>query len=305
MRVLAGAWLLLRRVALVLVLVAIVLGVGDRTASRRPSAPAPPLDVLVAIDRTTSMSALDDPAGSRLAAAVRDVDALAEAVPSARFSVVVFGAAAQTVVPFTTDRDALRLALAAIVAEAPTDGAGSSLDRPVPLLGALLGGTDQRDAPPTDRPRALVVASDGERTAAGGSTSYEALDPLLDGGVVLGYGTTQGGRMPLVADDPGGADRLVIDPATGAPALSRLDEGALRDVAAQIGGVYLHRTEAGGLGPAVAALRSGARADPGARVGPGERHVGWLWALLLLVLALPELRRGWRRWLEARREARA
>ena len=33
------------------------------------------------------------------------------------------------------------------------------------------------------------------------------------------------------------------------------------------------------------------------------RQLGWLWGLLLLLLALPELRTGWRQWLEARREA--
>ena len=32
------------------------------------------------------------------------------------------------------------------------------------------------------------------------------------------------------------------------------------------------------------------------------RQLGWVWGALLLLLVLPELRLGWRRWLEARHE---
>ena len=62
------------RVALLAAAAALFLGLGNRPAPK-PQA-TPQLDVLVAVDRTASMSALDDPTGSRIIAARRDLTEL-------------------------------------------------------------------------------------------------------------------------------------------------------------------------------------------------------------------------------------
>ncbi len=296
-------WLVLRRLAVVAVLVAIALRVGDLPAPQAQARPA--LEVVLAIDRTTSMSALDGPTGARLDAVRADLEALVDDLPTARFSVVTFGARAETVVPFTTDTAAVEAQLEAIAPEAPTLGNGSSIGRPVGLLRAVLGGAQERQA---DRRRLLVLASDGENTAPGPPGTYAPLAALLDAAVVLGYGTRDGGRMPLPADErlPGEGDFLV-DPATGEVALSRLDPATLRTIAGELDGRYVPRN-APAADPAqmdaVAARLSGtAYAD--LAPADSQRDVGWAWALLLLALLVPELRLGWRSWLEARREARA
>ena len=302
----------LRRALLLGVLAALLLGVGDVTASDQTRLPA--LEVVVAVDRTTSMAAEDDPAGSRMVAARADVGALAEALPSARFSVVAFGARAEVELPPTTDRVALGAELAALRPEAPTTGAGSALARPVPLLAGVLGGAEDRAAAgpagsPGPAPRqVLVVLSDGEDTAPGPAGSWAALAGSTDAALVLGYGTPGGGTMPL----PDGTGP-VTDPATGAPAVSRRDDAALARIADEVGGDYVPRTGAAGAAPTDAAtdtaidaaagrLRGDAYADlPGAVPG---RQAGWVWGALLLLLVLPELRLGWRRWLEGRHETR-
>ena len=296
-------WLVLRRVAVVAVLVAIALRIGDLPAPRAQARPA--LEVVLAIDRTTSMSALDGPTGARIDAARADLEALVDDLPTARFSVVVFGARAETVVPFTTDGAAIDAELEAISTEAPTLGSGSSIGRPVGLLRAVLGGAEERQS---DRRRLLVLASDGENTAPGPPETFAPLAPLLDATVVLGYGTREGGRMPLPADErlPGEGD-FIVDPATGQEALSRLDPGTLRTIAGDLDGQYVARNAAS-VDPAQMAsvvdrLRGAAYADLGPAAS--RRDVGWAWALLLLALLVPELRLGWRSWLEARREARA
>ncbi len=304
---LVGALVLLgvgvRRLVLVGALVAAALGVGDVAAPEDRALPA--LEVVVAVDRTTSMTATDDPAGSRLAAARADVLRLADALPTARFSVVAFGARAEVELPPTTDREALDDELAALSAEAPTTGVGSALARPVPLLGGLLrarppGGT-ATGAPPGDEDvrQVLVVLTDGEDTAPGPAGSWAVLARGVDAALVLGYGTADGGRMPL----PDGG--LVTDPATGAPALSRRDDAALARVADQLGGGFRPRTGSDAdptLDAAAERLRGAAYADL-APPSPG-RQVAWAWGLLVLLLALLELRLGWRRWLEAGHEGR-
>lgn len=293
----------LRRLALLGVLAALLLGVGDVAAPAETG--TPPLEVVVAVDRTTSMAADDDPAGSRLRAARADVAALAGALPAARFSLVAFGARAEVELPLTTDREALGAELDALRPEAPTTGAGSALARPVPLLAGILGGADDRApaGPTTPAPQQLlVVLTDGEDTAPGPAGSWGALAGPTDAALVLGYGTPTGGRMPL----PDGSGP-VTDPATGAPAVSRRDDTALARIADEVGGDYLPRT--GEVTPAGdAALEAAAerlRGDAYAELAPAVpgRQVGWVWGALLLLLALPELRLGWRRWLEARHEA--
>ncbi len=295
-------WLLLRRLAVVAVLVAIALRVGDLPAPRAQARPA--LEVVLAIDRTTSMSALDGPTGARLDAVRDDLGALVDDLPTARFSVVTFGARAETVVPFTTDTAAIDAQLEAIAPEAPTLGNGSSIGRPVGLLRAVLGGAQERQE---DRRRLLVLASDGENTAPGPPGTYAPLAPLLDATVVLGYGTRDGARMPLPVDDrEPGEGEFIVDPATGDDALSRLDPATLRTVAGDLGGRYVPRN-APSADPAqmaaVAARLSGA-AYADLAPAASRRDVGWAWSLLLLALLVPELRLGWRSWLGARREAR-
>lgn len=294
-----GRWgaglLVLRRAALLAVLAAVALRVGDVAAPRDDRLPQ--LDVVVALDRTTSMSAADDPAGSRLAGARADLVALGEAMPDARIAVVAFGGRARLELPLTTDRRTLDRVLAGTRPEAPTSARGTSVARAVPLVEAVLAATER---PGTDRRRLLVLATDGEDTARRASGSYEPLAGAVDAGVVLGYGTAEGGRMPL----PGGAGpTFVPDARTGQPALSRLDGDALRTIADEVDVPYVHRTGRGGMADVADDLRRAALAD----VPPAapERQVGWLWGLLLLGLTLPELRRGWRAWLEARREGRS
>lgn len=292
----------LRRLALLGVLAALLLGVGEVAAPDETG--TPPLEVVVAVDRTTSMAADDDPAGSRLLAARADVAALAGALPAARFSLVAFGARAEVELPLTTDREALGAELDALRPEAPTTGAGSALARPVPLLAGILGGAADRapagSATP-DPQQLLVVLTDGEDTAPGPAGSWAALAGPADAALVLGYGTPAGGRMPL----PDGSGP-VTDPATGAPAVSRRDDVALTRIADEVGGDYLPRT--GEVTPAgEAAIDAAAerlRGDAYADVAPAVpgRQLGWVWGALLLLLVLPELRLGWRHWLEARHE---
>ena len=301
-----------------LVLVAIALRVGDVDAPGNDRLPE--IDVVVAIDRTTSMAALDGPGGagtSRLAGVREDLDALVEAMPTARFSLITFGERADVAVPFTTDREALMDVVDAVLPESATAGTGSSLDRPVSLISTALAGTRLRD---DDRRRLLVVATDGENTAAGTPGTYAPLAAGLDGGLVLGYGTRAGARMPLLEEtsgsegdqtdnagpSPSAGDttptEFVIDTRTGEPAVSRIDETNLQTIADELGGTYVHRRGPGGMEQLAAGLRGAALDD--LEPVPPQRQVTWLWALLLLALALAELRLGWRGYVEARREAR-
>ena len=285
--------------------VAMAVGLGNRAA---PTADAlPELDVLVALDRTTSMSALDDPRGSRITGARRDLVALGEHLRRARFSLVTFGRTASVRLPATSDRAAYADAVRSVQVEHPAAGTGTSVGRAVPLLSDQL---ERRSDVGTERIPVVVFVSDGENTSEERQASFEELGRSVRAGLVLGYGSEEGGVMPLervdVGETPPPPDQVadVVTVAdTGEPARSRLDAASLQQIAEELGGTYVRSDGDADMARLAADLEAAAYAD----VEPGEpeREVRWLWALLLLLLALPELRSGWRRYLEARREARA
>ena len=284
--------------------VGLAVGLGNREA---PGVQAlPELDVLVALDRTTSMSALDDPRGSRITGARRDLVALGEHLHRARFSLVTFGRAARIRLPATSDREAYADAVRSVQVEHPTAGTGTSVGRPVPLLADRV----DRASEGLQRIPVVVFVSDGENTSQERQSSFAELGRSVRAGVVLGYGSEKGGVMPLdrvdVGETPPPPDQVanvVTVGDTGEPARSRLDAANLQQIAKELGGTYVHSDGDADMARLAAGLEAAAYADLEPSVP--EREIRWLWALLLLLLALPELRTGWRRYLEARREARA
>ncbi len=259
-----------------------------------------PLEIVVAVDRTTSMSARDwngdDP---RLDGARRDTADLVQALPSGRFTLVTFGRSVRTELPSTQDETLIAETLGLIRREPIFAGTGSRLDLPLTHLRRLLAGMKEQKP---DRPRLLVIMGDGENTDFRRQKSYAPLQPFVDAGAVFGYGTTSGGLMPTDERQPDGG--WVIDPATGAPARSRLDEANLRAVADELDVPFLHRQKPGGLGSLVSSVErafSDTAADTG-QEAQARFELSWLLALGLLPVALIELSRHGRRLRETRRE---
>ncbi len=296
--------LVARRVAILLALVALLLGLGNRETPAPQRVPE--LDVIVAVDTTTSMSALDDPTGSRITGARRDLVELVGNLDRVRVSVLTFGTTSAVRLPITPDRDAFEEAVAALQVERPETGSGSSIGRAVDGLGTAL---DRAARTPGERIPVVVLVTDGENTVPGQQRSFETVGEQVEAAVVIGYGTDEGGMMPLeqVAVDeqpPSEADAgpLVIDANTGQPALSRRDSDNLLTISRELGAAYVEADGTQDMAQVAATLQSAAYAD--LEPGEPERELRWLWALLLLLLVLPELRLGWRRYLEVRREAR-
>lgn len=294
----AARWL-----AMAAVLGALALGVGDRDAPQATR--LPPLDLVVVVDRTTSMSALDDPAGSRITAARQDLTTLGENLESARFTLVTVGAKAQVVLPATSDRIAFEDAVAALQVEPAAAGTGSAPSRFVPLVQRLV---DRIDA--SERLPVLVYVGDGEQTSDWDRSLLVRLRARFSAAAVLGYGTQAGGVMPLArvpvdARPPSvaAAGPLVPDVTTGEPAISRTDPDVLSEIARQVGGIYVQCDGTQDIAAVAQTLER--RAYDDLEPAPAARQMGWLWALLLLLLGLVELRIGWRQWLEARREGRS
>lgn len=281
------ALVLARRLAIVAALVLVLLqpGFGTRAAPSQLS----DIEVLVVVDRTRSMAALDHQDGPRVHGAQRDLADLVDALPGARFAFLTFGRDVELELPFTSDSTTFGTAVETLRLEGPFDGSGSRADRPLEAMREILARADEQHP---DRRRAVVFVGDGENTAAGDQASYAELEDLVDVGIVLGYGTTAGAKMPE-ADDLSIRDGYVYDQDRREDAVSRLDEANLRAIADQLDIDYAHRTEPGGMRAVAAGFEAAYALDEG-EDAPAEHDLTWLFGLVLLGLVLLELRSWWR-----------
>lgn len=275
------------RVALVLACTALAFrpGIPDGAAK----SVATDVDIVIALDNTTSMLAEDwdgeEGATRRIDGVKADVGALIEEYPGARFALIAFDNSAQLRLPLTTDTSALMASLE-VMSPPPTDVAsGSSIGIAAPVLEETLRGAMESSEA---RARMVFYLGDGEQTADGEPESFADSAELVDGGAVLGYGTTEGGQMRRVeAGVDGDAGELLEDPATGEPAVSTIDEEALGAIAEELGVPYQHRTagEAPELPEAPASTTVVAdQATPGART-----ELSWAIAIVVAALLLAEV----------------
>jgi Ca-activated chloride channel homolog len=251
------------RVALAVAAVAIGLHPVDtvRVGATRET----DVDLVLVVDRTTSMGARDLTGDRpRMAGVAADLGALLDQVAGARVAVVVFDDDARLAVPFTADATTVAGYLQVVGWRPSAKATGSDISVGIGLTRDVL---TQAAAEHPDHRRYLVYAGDGEQTAESAPASFAPLRSLVDGALVLGYGTPEGG--PMTTTDSG--DDLIR--IRGEVQVSRYDEAALRTVADQLGATYEHRT---GPGPLPDVVEPGT-AESGALV-PGREYY-WLVAL--------------------------
>lgn len=277
-------------IALTFILVLLRPGVGEADAPTQLA----DVDVLVVLDRTRSMAALDfDDREPRINGVKADLVALAEDLPGARFGMLTFGAEARLVLPFSTDVTAFESAVDTVYLEGPQDGEGSRADRPVPELTEVLKRAEEQRP---ERRRVVVYVGDGEDTAEGQGSAdptFEDVADLIAGGIVLGYGTEQGATMPSSSDldiDEG----YVLDPETNQSAVSKADLGNLEKIADELGVAFAHRTSTAGIAEIAESFEASYVDGEGGDGLPAKHDLTWLFGLVLLALVLAELRAGWR-----------
>lgn len=265
-----------RRVAIgVLVLLAALRpGFGSTLEAGR----ATDVDVVIMLDRSLSMIAEDyDGTTPRLVGAKADVRLVLERFAGARFAVVTFDHIGRLEMPFTTDTTALMSLVEVAQPRVTYASKGSSIDAGMVTAEEVLRSSAQQFP---QRQRVLVYLGDGEQTLPTPPASFGALKTYLSGGLVLGYGTTAGGRMKT------GADSYEKDWTKGGKdALSVIHEGNLRAIASQVGGEYVHRT---GPGP-LTIKASVVRGSGGAGLVTAGDDWSWLLGLLLLGPVLWEM----------------
>lgn len=214
---------------LVLALTGPQFGVRLEMAERRG------VDVMVVLDVSRSMLT-EDVRPNRLERARHAVGELLDRLEGDRVGLVVFAGSAFVQCPLTLDQGALRMLLASVDAGS-IPSQGTSLERALVAAGRSFREEDTQY-------KVIVALSDGE--AHVGDAAAAAAE-LADQGVrifTLGMGTPEGDLIPLRADD--GTRLEYHKDRDGNYVKSRLDEAALRRVAAAGEGAYWRTTLQGG-----------------------------------------------------------
>ena len=217
------------RIALSLTALALaVLGLmRPQSGFRLVTTTARGVDAVIALDLSRSMDARDL-RPDRLSAAKREALSLLIALEGSQIGLVTFAGSAKIVSPLSTDREGL----ASIVETAST----RDMDRPGTDLGAALTLAGRLLARPGERPRAIVLLTDGENLEGDPRRALEGVKRAGARLYTIGFGTPEGTTIPMV--DTTGAQRDVKRDAEGHVVITRLDEKTLRSLAREGGGRY-------------------------------------------------------------------
>ena len=195
------------------------------------------VDVLFVIDTTISMKAEDyNGKKTRLEGIYKDTEYIIENLAGANFSVIEFNNSAKVLLPFVDDPDLVISEIYALDAPDEFYATGSSLNIVKETLKEVLEKEKEKE-------NTVIVffISDGEITSKKDNKlkSFSDLKQYIDGGAVLGYGTTKGGKMENYILD--GEKKYIIDWTTypSKDALSRIDEKNLKQLANDLGIDYI------------------------------------------------------------------
>lgn len=237
-------------------------------------------NVFLVIDTSQSMAAEDWGGETRLDGVREDVRDIAYAFAGADISVITFNSRASVNVPLTSDGSAVIEMTRAMRPEIAETSRGSSIGSARDLLVTEV--ERLRSASPGE-PIIVIYMGDGEQTAADPIESFADLRGAVTGGLVLGYGTEDGARMPR-STYTGLSDEYVIDPATGEPAISRIDQANLRTIADETGLTYLQRGAGSDVKPALQGLSQGEAEISTERMRESRLDLYWAFAYPLALL---------------------
>lgn len=282
----------IRRIVLAVIFAAILLLPSLPSATPNAQFANSNIDLVFIVDRTTSMAATDFAGGrTRLEGVAEDIRRVAELVPQARYSVITIDNRAQVALPPTSDTAALTTLAETLGWRDELQGSGTDIGIATDVVVQLLH-SSQEDHPRNKR--YVIYMGDGEQTARSAPTSLAPVRPYCDGAQVFGYGTAAGATM---LSRPGSSEILTRN---GEQPVSKIDEGNLQKLAAELGGQYEHRTGSKEL-TLWPGITAGAEPDP---QQSDEFPVVWILGLVAVLLTgwdlLATIRQTRIFWLEVR-----
>jgi Ca-activated chloride channel homolog len=268
----------LRALALALLIFSLA---GPRLGSTKVRRESRGVDIVLALDISGSMRALDFAPGSRLDAAKRVARQFIEGRPEDRIGLVVFASNSYTQCPLTTDHDVLLSLLEQVRIGDIADGTA---------IGMAIGNALNRLRDIPGKSRIIILLTDGMNNTG-------ALDPATAAGLardlgvrIYTIGAGSKGRVPYPFEDPLGGEvvrYIEVD----------MDEASLESIAQTTGGLYFRATDTASLEAIYQRIDSLEKTRVETQEYVEYREVGplFLWPALLLVLIETALAATWLR----------
>lgn len=289
-----GTWPFIRQIIMVILLFMINLRCmlpGNTVESKEQR-----LDtyVLFVVDDTISMIAQDyEGNGERLAGVRQDCAYIVDALQGAHFSVLSFHNTANQLTPYTDNTEHVKNVIDSIYPIEEIYASGTSLNvAKEPMIRILT-----EAATKTDGRLALFFISDGEITSeTEGLQSFKEVAPFVGNGAVLGYGTRRGGQMQLKSIYDFGTEPVMdynVYPAV--PAVSKIDEKNLKQIADDLSLPYIHMTDKEELDRTLEKIKSEATLERENKIVTkttdpylGAKDLYYVFVLPLLILLVTE-----------------
>lgn len=231
----------LRIISTAIVALLFIIGLRPMVPSGGPTVYQNNLDVIFVVDNTLSMLAEDyQGTGRRVDAVLNDIEYLINKLPGSYYSLISFANDSKINLRLTVDGNAAITAIKTLHQIDYYYARGST----VTVFKKGLEDILKASAKKSNRRRVVFVFSDGENTAKDAKNeSLSSLKQFIDGGAVLGYGTTSGGKMQVPEYTGSEEYNYLEDRSTDYPwsaAISRIDESNLNKMASELGVPYIH-----------------------------------------------------------------
>ena len=190
------------------------------------------------IDNTNSMAVKDVGDQSRLTALKTDAEKIITTFPGAHYSLYVQDATTYNLAPATTDANAVVSSIRTLETKGPQYASATDLND---LLAYADDGIGKYAKLHPESQNIVIFMSDGENTSKTGVVAESNLFKNVNVGVVIGYGTADGGIVPDENDYSGYmkcVDKDYTD--DNGHCLSRMDENYLKQVAEKNHFEYMH-----------------------------------------------------------------
>lgn len=195
------------------------------------------LDLLFIMDNSLSMAAEDyNGKGRRIDAVVNDIERIIARFQGSKYGLIVFNQKARIICPYTSDSSLIKNYVKSYDMPSSIYANGSNMNSPIDITKELLANYK----PNGDRKRVLFFISDGEIENGDRLASYKDIRQYIHYAVVLGYGTTSGGKMVYPGLESYYEKPYYIKDKNYKDGVSKIDESNLRKIASDLGGEYVH-----------------------------------------------------------------
>ena len=242
--------------------------------------------VLFVVDDTISMLARDyDGDTERLTAVKKDCSDIIDELDGAKFAVISFNNNANLVSPFTNNSQYAKDVIGSLYPIEEMYAEGTSMNVSIDMMTDTL----KRAREKADGNVVVFFISDGEITNEEKLKSFKSAAKYVDGGAVLGYGTSEGGNM-YVKSYYTDREELLEDTSSypRKPAVSVIDEKNLKSIASDIGVKYINMNDSTNIDSTISKIKKESVSESKDGKVTGYADIYYIFAAMLVVVLMWE-----------------